>query len=292
MRTGPRKIALGVVALLAFAGCSDAEQLESAGDGGTTTTTPNTYNNEVDGVSAAWPEGWHRSEEPLGGTRASGLELLALATFDGARAGQCSPHPDAAMTAMEEDDALFVLRTTESYQDVSMKERPPRPTELMAAAQPHPDAARAGQPAVEGSCFPPGVDAWLLSFQEHGRHYEAFVAARAPLSDQRRRELQEIWSGLQIRPIETGLEEAKVGRPYWHLLYTHCGIKGTKFDGRDWVADPELSDGQGNPPPGWDPYGTITLTEENVAVFETRDGENTAKFRPRTPADGDALICQ
>lgn len=290
-----RILASGLVALIALAGCS-REGVTPVPDGrGSTSTIPQTYNNEVDGVSAAWPEGWHRAEEPLGGGRSSGVELLALATFEDAVAGQCSPHPDAAMAAMEADDALLLLRTTETYEDISMQERPSRPTDLMAAAEPHPDAVSEGEPPVEGSCFPSGVEAWRVLFQEHGRHYEALVAARAPLGEQRRSELQQIWSHLELRPIDMGADAAKPGRPYWHLLNIHCGIKGTTFAGREWVAEPALSDGQGNPPREWaasTPYGTITLMEEDVAVFETRDGKLSAKFRPRTAGDGPAPMCQ
>ncbi len=289
---------MGLVALLALAGCSNGdERVTAANDRGSTTTTPNTYNNEVDGVSIAWPEGWHRAEEPLGGPgRTPHVELFALATFEGATAGQCAPDPDAAMAALEEDDALFVLRTSEDYGEPGVQGRPARPADLMAAAERHPDSVNeSGEPAVEGSCFPEGVEAWRVLFQEHGRPYEAFVAARAPLGDQRRSELQQIWSKLELRPIETGLEDAAIGHPYWHILYTHCGIKGTRFDGREWVADPQLSDGQGNPPRGWgnpDEHGTILLKDEDTAVFESRYSDRSATFRPRTPEDGPAPMCQ
>lgn len=276
---GRRGIAVLVMVLLVLGACS--------GDDGSPATTPTSYTNEVDGISAAWPTGWHRAAGPLSAGRSGDIELLALATFRDPKVGECSPYPDGAMASMKEGDALLVLWTNPD----PVHDLPPRPKDLMAAARPRPT----GDPPVQASCFPPGVEARLASFVAHGRHYEAFVAARAPLGEHRRREIQEIWSQLKIRSIDTGLEEAELGRPYWHSLYTHCGIKGTRFDGRDWVADPELSDGQGNPPREWAdaiPGGTITLIEEDVAVYTNRGGKHTAKFRPRTPKDEPAGICQ
>ena len=44
---------------------------------------------------------------------------------------------------------------------------------------------------------------------------------------------------------------AETGKPYSYTLYTHCGILSAYFDGRRWMADPMLTDGSGNPPPGW-----------------------------------------
>lgn len=279
MRPRPRAIAVLLVLLLTLGGCS--------GDHAPVVATPTSYLNEVDGVSATWPVGWHRALEELSGGKSGHIELLALTTFEDPKAGQCSPHPDAAMTAMKGGDAMLVLRTDAG----PIHDQPPRPKDLMAGARRRP----AGQPPVQPSCFPPGVDARLASFQEHGRHYEAFVAVRAPLSEHLRREIQQIWSQLKIRPIETGLENADLGRPYWHNLYTHCGIKGTKFDGREWVADPEISDGQGNMPREWADLeiggGTITLTEQDAAVYEDRGGKHAATFRPRTAQDEPAGPC-
>jgi len=36
-----------------------------------------------------------------------------------------------------------------------------------------------------------------------------------------------------------------------YTLYTHCGIRFAKIGGRWFEADRPLSDGSGNPPPGW-----------------------------------------
>lgn len=268
-------------------GCSETTENDSTGrDRATPLDRPNEYSSEVDGISVSWPEGWHRAEEALG-RPTNTVEVLALATFEGTTAGQCAPTPDAAIAAMEENDVVFTLRTSdgpgESY--------PPRPPELMPAAEPVPDSTAPGQ---SGGCYPEGVEAWQLTFQEHGRHFDAFVAARSPLSDDRRVELEEIWANLELAPIDTGRDSAEVGREYWHSLYTHCGINWLDFDGREWVADPELSDGRGNPPPEWgNPTqpGTIVLEDEDTAVFTSRDGELSAEFRPRTPQDPPRQIC-
>lgn len=48
-----------------------------------------------------------------------------------------------------------------------------------------------------------------------------------------------------------------------YRLYTHCGIHRIDNQGRTYLADPALDDGNANPPPGWgNPVdeGTLTLT--------------------------------
>ena len=58
------------------------------------------------------------------------------------------------------------------------------------------------------------------------------------------------------------------GAPY--SLYTHCGITEALVSGTYFAADTPLSDGNGNPPAGWDnPYqqGSITLLSPTVAIF-------------------------
>ena len=77
---------------------------------------------------------------------------------------------------------------------------------------------------------------------------------------------------------------AEIGVRYTHDLYTHCGIRYADFDGRRWLADPEL--GGPNSPPGWgnpsDP-GTIELVARDRAMFLSHSGKQ-AFFRP-TPED-------
>ncbi|MFW6174832.1 MAG: hypothetical protein ACOC5K_03560, partial [Chloroflexota bacterium] len=68
-----------------------------------------------------------------------------------------------------------------------------------------------------------------------------------------------------------------------YTLYTHCGVRRAHFDGRDWIADPVLDDGDRNPPPGWgNPHdtGTMTLLSEDSARFVNSRGES-AEFRPQ-----------
>ena len=62
-------------------------------------------------------------------------------------------------------------------------------------------------------------------------------------------------------------------------LYTHYGIDRSliEFDGSFWEAQGpgQLSDGSGNPPPGFDkPFdrGSITLVSSDAAVFVSRRG--------------------
>lgn len=75
-----------------------------------------------------------------------------------------------------------------------------------------------------------------------------------------------------------------VGKDYPYRLHTHCGIHGTRIDGRDWDADPPLDDGSGNPPPGWDENdqnGVIRLTSDDRAVFRAVNGL-VARFKARS----------
>jgi hypothetical protein len=86
---------------------------------------------------------------------------------------------------------------------------------------------------------------------------------------------------------------AEIGRPYEYDLYTHCGILGAEFDGREWDATPPLTNGSGNPPEGWgnpSDHGTMTLLAENVAEFKS-DGGLVARFRPRKPGAPEPSEC-
>jgi len=77
---------------------------------------------------------------------------------------------------------------------------------------------------------------------------------------------------------------ARIGRDYAHLLYTHCGVESTIFDGRLWLAQPPLNNGFRGRPSGWgDPTakGTIRLLGEDEAKFKT--GSLVAPFMPAPP---------
>lgn len=76
----------------------------------------------------------------------------------------------------------------------------------------------------------------------------------------------------------------RTGRDYAHLLYTHCGVESTIFDGRLWLAEPPLNNGFRSPPPGWgDPtaMGIMRLLGESEADFRT--GSRVARFRLAPP---------
>ena len=78
-------------------------------------------------------------------------------------------------------------------------------------------------------------------------------------------------------------------RPY--LLYTHCGIEWAKIKGTFWRATPGLSDGDGNPPPGWgNPFqaGTLTVLSRTRARFRSSAGSVTFE---RTTRAGPPFIC-
>jgi hypothetical protein len=64
-------------------------------------------------------------------------------------------------------------------------------------------------------------------------------------------------------------------KPVPYNLYTHCGIDYVQVGNRYYEATPPLSDGSGNPPPGWgNPYqpGTLTVISPTKAVFTDTAG--------------------
>jgi len=64
-------------------------------------------------------------------------------------------------------------------------------------------------------------------------------------------------------------------KPVPYDLYTHCGIDYAQVGNRYYVATPPLSDGSGNPPPGWgNPYqpGTMTVISPTQVVFTDTAG--------------------
>jgi len=82
-------------------------------------------------------------------------------------------------------------------------------------------------------------------------------------------------------------DRAEIGGQYRHEISTHCGIVATVFDRREWLADPPLSDGNANPPRGWDnptEVGVIRLVDADHAEFSGRNG-GVARFRARTRND-------
>jgi hypothetical protein len=69
-----------------------------------------------------------------------------------------------------------------------------------------------------------------------------------------------------------------------YRLLTHCGIAWTSIAGTFWRAVHPLSDGHGNPPPGWgNPFqdGTLTLTGA-TARFSSHAGTVTFQRTNRT----------
>jgi len=71
----------------------------------------------------------------------------------------------------------------------------------------------------------------------------------------------------------------EIGKSYPFFLNTHCGIRQAYFKGQWWIADPIIGI---SPPDDWapdDPKGTMTLVEENLAMFTTKSGRSY-KFIP------------
>jgi hypothetical protein len=86
---------------------------------------------------------------------------------------------------------------------------------------------------------------------------------------------------------------AAAGSPQPYQLYTHCGIGEARIGNRYFEAVHPLSDGQGNPPPGWgNPYqqGTMTLLSPVEAVFRDSAGHQV-QFRLRPGATAFKHVC-
>lgn len=85
---------------------------------------------------------------------------------------------------------------------------------------------------------------------------------------------------------------AELGISYPYNVYTHCGVEYAVFDGRLWLLDPPLTDGSGNPPPGWDnpfQHGLMRLLADDLAEFRT--AELSVRFAP-APADYERPGCE
>ena len=77
-----------------------------------------------------------------------------------------------------------------------------------------------------------------------------------------------------------------VGGSAQYRLYTHCGVLSASINGQTYYADPPLTDGSENPPPGWgNPYddGEMRLRSATAADFYDSAG-HTAHFTS-TPSD-------
>jgi hypothetical protein len=76
-------------------------------------------------------------------------------------------------------------------------------------------------------------------------------------------------------PPTTAAARTSAPKPVPYDLYTHCGIDYAQVGNRYYQATPPLSDGSGNPPPGWgNPYqsGTMTAISPTQAAFTDTAG--------------------
>jgi hypothetical protein len=281
---------VAVLLVVAATACGSGEESTAGRD-----TEWETYTSDIDGIVVSYPTSWRRAEVPLAADLVGHqVEVLGLATGELPEAeGGCSPYPWAAMRALRAGDLVLTLHVWEkisTFDELAENgggRLGSKPDDLL-------DQQPLRAEELAGGCAVDGVEVREVDFLAHGRRYTAFLAHGANLSEQRGRELRTVWSSLALRPIPTPDEPAAIGQPYWHMLFTHCGIVGTRFAGRNWVAEPVLDDGNGNPPTGWgNPFqpGVMTLTSQDHAEFKSRNGELEATFRPRTPADPPAQPC-
>ena len=239
-----------------------------------------TYASARDGIEVSFPSSWHRSEAPLAPQGTPTVEVLALSTAELHPTGGCAPYPTAALAQLGDGDLLFVLSVSTFAMPNEEGPVEPRPPDLPDPEPDPPDASRTG-------CVVDGIRDRQITFWENGQQYTALLATRGALSNELRSEFEEVWDSLVLSPIGETAGGAAPDVEYWHVLYTHCGIRGTRFDGRDWVAEPPADDGSGNPPARWgNPTqpGHIVL-RGGAATFTSRDGTLTATFRERTAGD-------
>jgi hypothetical protein len=84
-------------------------------------------------------------------------------------------------------------------------------------------------------------------------------------------------------------------KPVPYNLYTHCGIDHAQAGDQYYEATPPLSDGSGNPPPGWgNPYqpGTMTVISATQAVFTDKASHRVVfTLVPSGPGRTTAPVC-
>jgi hypothetical protein len=101
--------------------------------------------------------------------------------------------------------------------------------------------------------------------------------------------------GSEAAPVAAPAAATTAPKPVPYNLYTHCGINYVQVGNRYYEATPPLSDGSGNPPPGWgNPYqpGTLTVISPTQAVFADRAGHRVV-FTLVPPSQGHtaARVC-
>jgi hypothetical protein len=96
-------------------------------------------------------------------------------------------------------------------------------------------------------------------------------------------------------PTAAAARTAAAPKPVPYNLYTHCGIDYAQVGSRYYEATPPLSDGSGNPPPGWgNPYqpGTLTVISPTQAVFTDKAGHRVVfTLVPSGPGRTTAPVC-
>jgi hypothetical protein len=87
-------------------------------------------------------------------------------------------------------------------------------------------------------------------------------------------------------PIPLPSDDLQVRVTYRYQLYTHCGLRPIELAGSTWTILGVLSDGSGNPPPGFsNPFdtGTLWLTDRDHAIFRSSQGAERQLIRGGSP---------
>lgn len=77
-------------------------------------------------------------------------------------------------------------------------------------------------------------------------------------------------------------------------LRTHCGVLSASVDGKLWLASPPISDGSGNPPPGWGENETTGRWRQTGthATFRSSSGKVAHFVRARRGIKDPAFGCE
>ena len=83
-----------------------------------------------------------------------------------------------------------------------------------------------------------------------------------------------------------------VGSSAPYDLYTHCGVLSATINGQIFYAIPPLTDGSGNPPPGWgNPYDGGEMTLRSLTTADFRDVSGHSAHFASSPQGTGTPVC-
>jgi hypothetical protein len=75
-------------------------------------------------------------------------------------------------------------------------------------------------------------------------------------------------------------------------FYTHCGVLAATINGQGFYAKPALTNGSGNPPPGWEnPYDAGEMTLRSLTTADFHDSSGHLAHFARSSQGKDIPVC-